>query len=174
MDAALVPVPVPPERNGSQKTSFLTSVQLCPALGARSPPRPLRENKRWRRKTGTAGAGMPASPRLPFPPCALPRQRRSQRLQGLCRAQPQPWCFLARRKKANKNSDPVFFHPPHNVCSLGRCGFPGADLKAAVQKKHMAIAECRRHCSAPANLESCWVNPGSHYLKFMAFSFLSS
>lgn len=132
--APLVPVPAPPERSRSQNTSFLTSVQLCPALGARSPPQPAEREQEVEEKNRHSRCGDASEPPPPLPTRrVLPRWRRSQRLQGLCRAQLQPWRFLARQSKAKKIQI-LFLPPTHNVCSLGQCGFPGADLKAAVQK----------------------------------------
>lgn len=130
------PVPVPPERSRSQKNSFLRSVWLCPALGARSPPQPAEREKRGggKNRHSRCRDASELLPPLPSRP-VLPRQRQSQRLQGLCRAQTQPRCFLARQRKAKKIQI-LFLPPTHNVCSLGQCGFPGADLKAAVQKAH--------------------------------------
>lgn len=137
--------------------------------GAHSPPR-LTEREQEVEEKNRRGRvrGCQLSPRL-----ALPLRRRSQRQQSLRQAQPQPRCLLARRRKAKKVFQILFF-PPHNVCSPRQCGFPGADLKAAVQNAHGHRRASHRHRSAPANLELCCVNPGSHHLKFMVFSFLSS
>lgn len=171
--AALVPVPVPAERNRSQKTSSLTSVQLCPALGARSPPRPAEREQEVEEKNRHSRCRDASEPPPPLPTLCVAQVEAKPEAAGPLPGSATTLVLPGKEEEGKQKFRSCFFPPTHNVCSLRQCGFPGADLKAAVQKKHMAIAESRRHCSAPANLESCWVNPGSHYLKFMAFSFLS-
>lgn len=108
-------------------------------------------------------------------PACLPAflQMEKPKAAELCWAQ----YLLASRRKAKEIWILIFFLPLSfpSAYSPGLCGFPGAELKAAVQK-HMASIERRTDTalSACANLEPCWVNPGSHHLKFMVFSFLSS
>ena len=67
----------------------------------------------------------------------------------------------------------ILFFPPPSISSPGQRGFPGADLKAAVQKAHGHRRTSHGCCSARASLETRWVNPGSHHLKSVVFSFLS-
>lgn len=78
---------------------------------------------------------MPAEPPPPLRAClALPMRRRSQRQQRLLRAQPEPWCLLPKRRKAKKIQILFFTTPSTTSVPPGQRGFPGADLKAAVQK----------------------------------------
>lgn len=78
---------------------------------------------------------MPAEPPPPLRArLALPMRRRSQRQQRLLRAQPEPQCLLPKRRKAKKIQILFFTTPSTTSVPPGQRGFPGADLKAAVQK----------------------------------------
>lgn len=141
-----------------------------PGAGGRRPvPHrdPCRESRRLtqRRKTGTAGCRLPAAP-LAVAHAEKPKAAES--LVGLTswKKAKEIWillfllCFF------------FFFIPLPSACSPGLCGFPGAELNAAVQK-HVAFTEQHAY-TACANPEPCWVNPGSHHTTFMVLSFLSS
>lgn len=102
--AALASVPVPLERSRRQKTSFLTAVRLCPALGAHSPPWPAeREQEVKEKKRRGRVRGCQPSSHLPFAsalhcPCGG-EAKGSRALAGLSRSPGACWPGRGRQRK---------------------------------------------------------------------------
>lgn len=123
------------KEGGAKKSSFLPAVHLCPAPGAHSPPwltereQEVEEKNRWSRVRGCQ-----PSPRLPFAPALqCPHKGESQRQQGLQRAQPEPQCSLARRRKAKKIQI-LFSSPPCQHLLPGAGWLPWSRLESSCAK----------------------------------------
>lgn len=105
----------------------------------------LRENKRWRRKTGTAGCG--GASRAPASPSHPPRLAHTEaKPKAAAAAGPSPGSagaslLAGKVEEGKENSEPVS-PPPKNVCSLERMG-------KQLCRKHAAITAHRTDTALP-------------------------
>lgn len=134
-DAALVPVPVPPERNGSQKTSFLTSVQLCPALGARSPPRPAEREQEVEEKNRHSRCRDASEPPPPLPTLCVAQAEAKPEAAGPLPGSATTLVLPGKEEEGKQKFRSCFFPPPTQRLLPGAVWLPWSRLESSCAKK---------------------------------------
>lgn len=133
--AAPIPVPVPPERSRSQKTSLLMPVQLCPALGARSPPQPVEgEQEVEGKKPAQRVQGCQRAPASPsHPPCVVAQAEAKPEAAGPLPGSAAALVLPGKAEEGKENSDPV--SSPHTQRLLpGAVWLPRSRLESSCAK----------------------------------------
>lgn len=116
LGTVLASAPVTLRRSRSQNPFFLTAVWLCPALGARSPPRPTEREQEVEEKNRCGRVrGCQLSTRLPFAPALhCPRggeAKGSRAFAGLSQSPGACWQGRGRQRKF-RSCSPTHT-PPH-------------------------------------------------------------
>lgn len=135
LGTVLASAPVTLRRSRSQNPFFLTAVWLCPALGARSPPRPTEREQEVEEKNRCGRVrGCQLSTRLPFAPALrCPRggeAKGSRAFAGLSQSPGACWQGRGRQRKF-RSCSPA---PPPQCLLPGAACLPWSRLESSCAK----------------------------------------